>query len=123
MPTVRDLDAYRPLRVYPKCVPAACWNAVRLALRRRGRPLRLDLPGLRGVECELDDTVWIVWAPRYGAVPFMAWTAFERCPALHLPVACELRVYHLQAGLLMGPALEAVERAARAAVRDTPRPP
>ncbi len=122
MPTVRDLEAYEALRVYRKQVPATCWNAVRLALRRGGRPLRLDLPGLRGVECELDGTVWIVWAPRYGAVPFMAWTAFERHRTLHLPVACELRVYHLQAGLLMGPALEAVERAARAAAGGSPGP-
>jgi len=110
----RDLERFEPLRILPKRVPAPCWNSVRLALRRHGHPLHLSMPGFRGVECELDDRAWVVWAPRAGSVPFMAWTAFEpRGAALHLPVACELRLYHLQAGLIMGPALEAIESAAR----------
>lgn len=113
----RELERFEALRVYQKEIPARCWNAVRVLMRRLGRPLLLDLPGLRGVECELDEAAWVVWARRYGAVPFMAWTGFEnRRDAIHLPVRCELRLYHMQAGLLMGPALESLEQAATAAV-------
>lgn len=120
----QDLERYEPLRVFPKEIPASCWNTVRLALRRQGRPLRLDLRGLRAVTCELDEAAWVVWGPHhYGEVPLMAWTGFTRPrAALHLPVRCELRLYHLHAGLLMGPALEALEASVRPLVaRDTGR--
>lgn len=119
----QELARYEALRVYPKRIPAECWNAVRLALRRHGRPLSIELRGMRAVSCELDEAAWVVWGPpHYGAAPLMAWTAFARPhAALHLPVSCELRLYHLHAGLLMGPALEAVEQTVRILLRGAER--
>ena len=41
-------DDPQPLRVMPKTIPATCYNRVRLALIRLGKPLRFGLPRHRG---------------------------------------------------------------------------
>ncbi len=110
---LRDLERYEPLRVLPKQIPARCWNRARIVLIRKGAPLRVELEGLRALVYELDEESWVLWPPPHaGEVPLMAWTAFVRPEAaLHRPIHCELRLYHLHAGLLMSRALEALEGA------------
>jgi hypothetical protein len=103
-----------PIRVLPKQIPPSCFNAVRLALRRRGEPLRLELPGLRAVSCVLARDSWrLVDHSGGSALLLLEWTDFRTGGrGLHEPVPSDLRVFHVQAGLIMGVALEAIERAA-----------
>jgi hypothetical protein len=107
-----------PIRVLPKQVPAPCWNAVRLALRRLGEPLRLDLPVLKTVACVLARDSWRLIDFSDRETLLLEWTRFDAQErGLHEPVACELRVFHVHAGLIMGEALEAIEHAAAEAMQ------
>lgn len=100
-----------PIRVIPKSVPAPCYNAVRLALLRRGEPLRFPLAGLRRIECILNRQSWRLFdglEARRRLI--LEWAGFQtRGRSLHSPVPCELRLYHVHAGLIMGEALDAIE--------------
>lgn len=97
------------LRAFPKIIDASTFNRVRLTLTHQHRPLRLSLPNHRGLEVILDNEVWLVVDSLKADEPILAWTAFKRPhAALHEPVACELRLYHMHAGLIMGTALDAL---------------
>jgi hypothetical protein len=103
----------RPLRVMPKTIEAACYNQVRLALRRLGNPLRVELPEHRGLEIILEDDNWLCVDSARNDQPIMAWLCFDtrrHNNALHEPVPCQLRLYHMHAGLIMGSALDALEQ-------------
>lgn len=108
-----NLDDLTPLRSMPKTVPAGHYNDVRLALRRLGNPLRIEMPRLN-LEIVLYDKVW--WCLRHyeDELPFLAWTDFKaRRAGLHDPVPCQLHLYHFHAGLLMGTALDALQERVR----------
>lgn len=107
------LASIRPLRVMPKTIEAACYNQVRLALRRLGNPLRVELPEHRGLEIILEDDNWLCVDSARDDQPIMAWLGFDTRKhnnALHEPVPCQLRLYHIHAGLIMGSALDALEQ-------------
>lgn len=107
------IDEFIPLRTLPRMLPAGCFNTVRLAQLRVGAPLRLPVPGLRLVECILEREAWICVDSTADHLPLIAWTAFRAAGrGLHEDVPCEQRLYHIHAGLIMGPALEAIERVA-----------
>jgi hypothetical protein len=107
------IDEFTPLRTLPRALPASCFNTVRLAQLRMGEPLRLQVPGLRLLECILAREAWVCVDSRLDHIPLIAWTGFRVAGrALHEDVCCEQRLYHIHAGLLMGPALDAIERAA-----------
>jgi hypothetical protein len=97
-----------PLRSWPKVLDAACYNRVRLALRRIANPLRVTLPGHRGLEMILDDRVWLCVDALHDDQPILAWREFKARDGLHEPVACRLDVYHMHGGLVMGTVLEAL---------------
>jgi len=105
-----SLPIDRPaLRTFPKNIEAQDFNRVRLALARLAKPLRLSLPEHRGLDAILDDDGWLVVDSLKDDQPLLAWTAFRRPhAALHEPVTCELRLYHVHAGLIMGTALDAL---------------
>ncbi len=105
-----DLQALYPLRSWPKVVDATCYNQARLALRRIANPLRVTLPGHRGLQVILGDRAWLCVDALRDDQPVLAWCDFETAGrgALHEPVHCRLNVYHLHAGLIMGSALEAL---------------
>ena len=107
----RRLIAMVPLRTLPKTIEAAYYNRVRLALLRIGNPLRVGLPGLRGLEAIVDSDTWTVVDSLRTDNPVLAWCDFEVASrqALHEPVQCRLNLYHNQAGLIMGTALEALQ--------------
>jgi len=107
------LDDIPALRIIRKTIEAARYNQVRLALRRLGNPLRVDLPGHRGLEIILHDRYWLCVDSYCNDLPVMAWTAFDtrrHNAALHEPVPCQLRLYHMHAGLVMGSALDSLEQ-------------
>jgi hypothetical protein len=101
------------LRTFPKMIDAACYNRVRLALRRLGRPLRIALDHHRGLEVILDDQCWLCVDSFHNDMPILAWHRFDTADrwGLHVPVPCSLEVYHLHGGLVMGSVLEALEQA------------
>lgn len=115
-------DDLQPLRVMPKKIPAACYNRVRLALIRLGKPLRVDLPRHRGLEMVLADDAWCCVDSLAEDQLVLAWRSFSSGGRDNLtePVACELFLYHHCAGLVMGSVLSAMEEALDA--RLTPNP-
>lgn len=101
------------LRTFPKLIEAACYNRVRLALHRLGRPLRVAIGGHRGLEVILDDLCWLCVDSFHNDVPVLAWCQFDTRDRSNLqaPVRCSLEVYHLHGGLVMGSVLEVLEPA------------
>lgn len=89
---------YRPGRL-----DANRFNRVTLALKHAGQGLRLGLPTLRHLDLILQPDAWIVVDRALNDIPLLAWTEFEVDPEqrLHRPVACRLRLFHAQAGLLL----------------------
>lgn len=101
-----------PLRIYPKQIDACCYNRGRLALLRLGCPLRVPLLQHRGLEVILDKAAWLCVDSTAGDQPVMAWRKFQVSGRnnLHQPIACELWLYHSCAGLVMGSALDDLEK-------------
>ncbi|HKJ21633.1 MAG TPA: hypothetical protein VKA13_00970 [Gammaproteobacteria bacterium] len=106
--SVRDII---PIRTLPKVMQAVYYNRVRLALLRLGNPLRLEMPGLRGIDVILDDSAWMAVDRNQVDMPLLAWTDFDsrRREALHQAVPCRMHLYHFHAGLLMGDLLDNLE--------------
>lgn len=101
------------LRTMPKTIEAAVYNHVRLALRRMGSPLRIAVPGHRGLEVILDQHVWLCIDANADEQPVMAWVDFASGGRdnLQSPVSCTLELYHRCAGLVMGSALDSLNEA------------
>lgn len=106
--SVRDII---PIRTLPKVMQAVYYNRVRLALLRLGNPLRLEMPGLRGIDVILDDSAWMAVDRNQVDMPLLAWTDFDagQREALHQAVPCRMHLYHFHAGLLMGDLLDNLE--------------
>lgn len=107
------IDELVALRVMPKTIEAAYYNHVRLALRRLGNPIRVNLPAHRTLDVILSDEVWLCVDDGHDDQPIMAWTDFDtrkHNQALYEAVPCKLRLYHMHAGLIMGSALDALEQ-------------
>jgi len=104
------LDGLTPIRVLPKRIDAVCYNRIRLELLRRGAPLRVAVPRHRGLEILLTDEVWLGIQALGQDLPLLAWSRFEVTArtGLNEPVVCQLSLYHVHAGLIMGSALEAL---------------
>ena len=93
----------RPVRL-----DANRFNRVCLALKDApGACLRFALPTLRHLDLILQASAWIVVDRDLDDIPLLAWTAFEVDAErrLHRPVVCQLRLFHAQAGLLLGQVL------------------
>ena len=100
------------LRVLPKTIGAACYNLVRLALRRLGTPLRIKLPDHRGLEIILNNDCWLCVDSNHDDQIIMVWLDFDtrkHNQALHETVPCQLRLYHMCAGMVMGSTLDALQ--------------
>ena len=107
------IDKYTPLRVLPKRIPAADFNRIRLGVLHERQPWHLRLEGFRAMRIILDEHAWVCADEVQNGRPVLAWTAFKTLEraALNTPVECELRLYHIHAGLLMGSILEALAEA------------
>lgn len=104
MTYIRDVQ---PLRTVPKLIEAETYNTVRLALRRLGTPLVIQPRGLRAVEMLLEPQRWVCVDDLGNGLPLLEWTEFAVTDrALHEPVACRLRLYHVHAGLLLSAVLD-----------------
>jgi hypothetical protein len=110
---MRDRPKSTALRAMPKSIEASIYNHARLALRRLGSPLRVAVPGHRGLEIILDDHTWLCVDANADDQPVMAWLdlATHHRDNLHEPVNCTLELYHRCAGLVMGSALDSLDGA------------
>lgn len=101
----------KPLRSMPKKIEAACYNQVRLALIRRHKPLKLELPRHACLEIILDQEDWLCVDTVQAGMPILRWHSFEVHDRhdLHQPINCQLDLYHFCAGLVMGSVLDDVE--------------
>ena len=101
------------LRRMPKSIEASIYNHVRLSLRRLGSPLRVEVPGHRGLEIILNDHIWLCVDANADDQPVMAWLDFaaHHRDNLHEPVSCTLEIYHRFGGLVMGSTLDSLDEA------------
>ena len=109
------LDDQQASHTLHKIIPAEDYNRVRLALLRISNPMRIELQGMRCLDIILNDQYWLCIDPCVNDRPIMAWTDFQSTDrsAIHTPVSCMLRLYHMHAGLVMGEVLEALGRTLR----------
>jgi len=93
-------------------IDSQLYNRARLALLRLEDPLRLRLPGLRGMDILLDSQAWVCVDRTLYDLPVLAWTDFEHAKrdSLHSPIRCLLHYYHIHADLIGDTILETVNR-------------
>lgn len=110
---MRERPRPTALRTMPKSIEASIYNHARLALRRLGSPLRVAVPGHRGLEIILDDHIWLCVDANADDQPVMAWVDFSghHRDNLHEPIGCTLELYHRFSGLVMGSTLDALNEA------------
>lgn len=106
------LDDVPVIKVKPAVIEAEKYNRVRLGLLRLERPLRLALPGLRGMDVVISDKAWICVDRTLYDLPVLAWTEFEAGAraGLHEPVQCKLYHYHVHANVIAATVLNTVDR-------------
>lgn len=82
---------------------ASFYNHVQVALNRLGDHLRVPIPGMRTLDLVLQRDAWIVVDRALNDLPVAAWSHFHRAEprALHVPVACRIRLYHASAGMIL----------------------
>lgn len=99
-----------PLRVFPKVIEAATINMARLALVRVANPLRVSLEDHRGLDVILNQKEWLCVDSCNDDQIILAWREFDmrNRNALHQPVNCNLYLYHMHAGLIMGTARDSL---------------
>ncbi len=104
---VHWLDEYPVLRIMRKQIAADDYNRIRLGLLRHSLPWHVQLNKYPHLHCILDNSRWICIDECRNFLPILAWTRFStgQRDALDAPIDCELRLYHIHAGLLMGNAL------------------
>jgi hypothetical protein len=100
------------LKTEPSHIEGPLFNQARLALLRLENPLRLRLPGLRGMDVLLDAQAWVCVDRTLYDLPVLAWTNFDQSNrgGLHKPVRCLLHYYHIHADLISRTILETVNR-------------
>lgn len=94
-------------------IDARHYNLWRRARQRFGRPLRLELPGVSGMELILDDDSWVVVDVRQFELPILAWVDIlgDNRSALHEPVPCKLNYYHFAATRIRAKVLDILQHA------------
>lgn len=91
-------------------IRAQDYNLVRIALKRLGSPIRLEIPKLRTLDFILEDDLWVIVDRSLNDIPVIAWLNFndhER-NTLHEDITCERRTYHTHAMIIIDKALEAL---------------
>jgi len=101
------------LPVYELCsttIRAADYNLVKIAVKRLGSPLRLEIPRLRTLDFILEEDTWVIVDRSLNDIPIIAWVNFDEKhrAGLHEPVECERRTYHVHALIIVDKALEAM---------------
>lgn len=92
-------------------VEASFYNHVQLAFKRLGKELRLQIPGLKTLDLILQADAWIIVDRAFNDMPVVAWADFEGSDraGLHQPVACRIRLFHANGGMILKRVLEAMD--------------
>lgn len=100
------------LKTDPSSIEGAYFNQARLALLRLENPLRLKLPGLRGMDIIIDDQAWVCVDRTLYDLPVLAWTDFDYSErsGLYDAVSCMLHYYHIHADLITDTVLSTVSK-------------
>jgi hypothetical protein len=95
----------------PGHVEAQYFNVAQTALKRVGEQWRFKIPGLNHLDVILQEDAWIVVDRVLNDMPVAAWTNFqtEGRDNLHEPVACDIRIYHFAARMVLQTTLNAME--------------
>ncbi len=96
------IDDVPKLRTESTFIEGQRYNQVRLGLLRLGGPIRLPLPGLRGMDLIIDSRSWVCVDRTLYDLPILAWTDFNHRQrnGLHEQVECLLHYYHVHADLI-----------------------
>ena len=103
---LNDIPVYQRITT---TVSAEHFNLVKIALKRLGSPIRLELPKLRTLDFLLDEETWIIVDRHLNDIPVMAWLDFEtKDRSLHEPLNCTLNLYHAHANIIQPRVIEAM---------------
>ena len=96
---------------HPAKISATHYNHVKLALKRLGNEIRLTIPKLKVLDLILQEDAWIIVDRVHNDVPIAAWTEFQtdHRDNLHEDIDCLLKIYHMNAELILDRTLEAME--------------
>jgi hypothetical protein len=91
-------------------IRAQDYNLVKIALKRLGSPIRLEIPNLRTLDFILEDEVWVIVDRSMNDIPVVAWLEFDEHhrEGLHEDIKSERRTYHTHALIIVDKALEAL---------------
>ena len=86
------------------------FNLVRIALKRLGTPIRIELPRLRTLDFVFEKDAWIIVDRSLNDIPVIAWLEFDEIARnnLHEPIRCQRRSYHPHATIIIDKAFEAM---------------
>ena len=95
----------------PGNVDANYFNQAQTALKRIGQQIRFKIPTLNHLDLIVQEDAWIIVDRVLNDVPVVAWTDFqtEGRDNLHEPIACEIRLYHFAARMVLKTTLDAME--------------
>lgn len=104
------LDNIPTFSVRKSQLRAPDFNLVRIALKRLGKPIRLELPGLRTLDLILEKDLWVIVDRSLNDIPVVAWLNFDEAKrsTLHEPIPCQRRTYHTHATIIIDKAFEAM---------------
>ena len=100
------------LDTWPLQVDAHYFNHVQRALKRLGREIRLELPGLKHLDLILQKDAWIIVDIALNDYPIAAWCEFQadHRDNLHQAIDCTLRSFHYGTRMVLSRTLEAMEK-------------
>ncbi len=95
----------------PGNVDANYFNQAQTALKRIGQQIRFKIPTLNHLDLIVQQDAWIIVDRVLNDIPVVAWTDFqtEGRNNLHEPIACEIRLYHFAARMVLKTTLDAME--------------
>ena len=104
------LDEIPTFEIRESLLRAQDFNLVRIALKRLGTPIRIELPRLRTLDFIFEKDVWVIVDRSLNDIPVIAWLDFSEAMRnnLHEPIACQQRSYHTHARIIIDKAFEAM---------------
>ena len=87
------------------------YNLAKIALKRLGSPIRMEIPNLRTLDFILEDDLWVIVDRSLNDAPVIAWLNIrdQDRKNLHEDILCEQRTYHTHAMIIIDKALEALQ--------------
>lgn len=111
MPAYTRHNEVQFLDKWPGSVNADYFNQAQIALKRTRQIARFKIPTLNHLDLIVQNDAWIVVDRVLNDLPVVAWTDFETQGRdnLHEPIACEIRIYHFAARMVLKTTLDAMK--------------